>query len=279
MSHAIIGNNNEVFGDFLVDFNYELKTKGKGSYFKISPDKKSFKINNSYYKKLFDQNKIFLSWNIYDSKTFFTESKENFDSLEFDTTKIGGVFQINYNLCSKTKFIYDPPKGSVNDFFLGKIEISKGCILSLKQSIRIKPNIVNFGGSSSIIKFKLEENINENFRIDYSGNAEGKILVIIQKKDFVTKLKKCLNLKNTNDLTVNSFFGSILIEAIRRLPDENDYKWKEDLKAMIEFDEKVADTYKEFENAFEQYNLYFGNEKNFLNSSMKQLTNILEFDE
>lgn len=274
MSHPILGNKNEVNGDFSIDFDWSLFIDENQSQIRIKPIEDSLVISNDYYKKLFETKKIFLSWNVADSKTFFLKSSSGFSELVFRDTKIGGLFEINCNLCSSEKFIFDPPKGSVNDFYLGKSIIEKGCILSINQKIKVPLKSINIGGASSILKFKFDNKIKTDYEIDFEGNTDGKILIKIKDNNFVELLRQMLRKKKINNLVLNNFFSSIFIEAIRLLNETDDVKWKEELKSMIDYDSNKSENYKEFNFAFLEYNSKLKN-LDFFNESMKDIKKIV----
>ena len=118
MSHPIIGNPNEVNGDFFLRFhNPTIQIQESKSFYIIKPDQDSFEIENTYFKKLFDENKIIISWSIYSSKTFFQISSTNFKEVKFNTERISGSFEVSFCLCANKDFVFDPPKESVNSFF------------------------------------------------------------------------------------------------------------------------------------------------------------------
>jgi hypothetical protein len=274
MSHPILGNKSEVNGDFSIDFSWNLYIDENKGQISIKPLEDTLIISNEYYKYLFDTKKIFLFWNVTDSKTFFLKSSKGFNELIFRDTKIGGLFEINCNLCSSEKFIFDPPKGSVNDFFLGKSVIEKGCILSINQKIKVPLKSVNIGGATSILKFKFDDVIKTDYEIDFQGNTDGKILIKIKNNSFVELLRQMLRKKKINNLVLNNFFSSIFIEAIRLLNDNDDLKWKEELKSMIDYDENKSESYEEFNFAFLEYNSKLKN-LDFFNESMNDIKNII----
>ena len=276
MSHPIIGNTNEVKGNFFLEFNEAKIEIFEGeSYYIIKPNEDTFKIENEYYQKLFDENKIILSWKIYSSKTFFQMTSINFNELKFNTNRISGSFEVSFCLCANSDFEFDPPKGSVNSFFEGKNIISKGCIISKETRFRINPNIVNRGGISSILEFRHIEHLDKEYDVRY-GDPSGRIVVNIKDKSFFNILNRLTSKRQTKKIAINSFFSSVIVEAIRLLANEDDYyHWADDLKAVIDFDEENIESYDEFDKALNTYNEKFG-ENGFLKNSIIEINNLIE---
>ena len=134
----------------------------------------------------------------------------------------------------------------------------------------IKPNISDLGSSSSIIKFKLDSSQPKEFRVDFQKDKF--IWVFIKNKNFINKLRRLLNHKKTKGLIVNSFFGAILIDAIRKLSDEENHTaWKEDLKEMIGFEEGKKDLYEDFDYALTEFNESFFNDEHIFPFNFKAI--------
>lgn len=275
MSHPIIGNPNEVNGDFFLEFHDpNLHVKKENSFYIIRPNPESFVIENEYFKQLFDEKKIILSWKIYSSKTFFNVSSQNFKEVKFSTNKISGSFEISFCLCANQDFEFNPPKGAVNSFFEGKTKIDKGCIISKETKFRINPNIVNRGGISSILEFRYMDELDKEFDVRYNDNS-GRIVVYIKDKSFYNILNSLTTKKQTKKIAINSFFSSIIIEAIRLLSTDEHFDWADDLKAVIDFDDDNKEFYSEFDNAINVYDEKFGND-GFLRNSIFQINKLTE---
>ena len=255
MSYPRLGNPNEVNGDFSVEFNWEYKSDENGeTKYSITPNKKSFEISNKYFEKLFNEGKIALYWSAFCSKTFLFLENDTFRTIYIKGNNLGGSIELNYYLVAKEDFTLNPPKSEVNSFFDGKTNIKRGTIMSIDDRKElIKPNIVGFGASSTLIKYKLDKGLEKEFRIDFEG-ADKFIWLHIKNSDFIDHLNKSLRPKHTKTLAINSFFGAILIDAIRQLNNDKEYKWKEDLKELINYEESKRDLYDEFDYAFDIYN-------------------------
>jgi len=275
MSYPRLGNQLETNGNFSVNFNWERVYKNGVEIYSINPLKESFSINNEYYDTLFKEGKVSLYWSVFCSKTFFFTDKINFEKVQIETINIGGPFEINYYLIANQDFTFSPLEGSVNDFFKGEYIIEKGSILSVDDRREIiRPKIIEVGASSSIIKFKLDSKIENEFRVEFDKDKF--IWISIKDKKFIKSLNRLLLQKSSKALIVNSFFGATLIDAIRQLSDdENQYSWKEDLKNMIEFDENKKDLYSEFDYAMNQFNNKFFNDDDiFFHKLANQLENL-----
>ena len=276
MSHPIIGNPNEVNGDFFLRFhNPRIEIQESKSFYIIKPDQDSFEIENTYFKKLFDENKIILSWSIYSSKTFFQISSTNFKEVKFNTERISGSFEVSFCLCANKDFVFDPPKESVNSFFEGKTNINKGCILSKEIKFTINPSIVNRGGISSILEFRYKKELDNEYSVRYS-DPSGRIVVYIKDRTFFSVLNNLTTKKHTKKIAINSFFCSIIVEAIRLLSkDDEEYDWSSDLKAVIEFNDDNKEYYLDFDNALNVYNEKFG-DGGFLKNSILEINKLIE---
>ena len=53
MSYPRLGNALEASGDFSIEFDWERIYENETEWYKISPNKELFKINNDYYEQLF----------------------------------------------------------------------------------------------------------------------------------------------------------------------------------------------------------------------------------
>ena len=194
MSYPRIGKLNEVNGDFSVNFNWELiQNDAADAYYLIGPDEKTFHISNNYYSQLLKEDKIILYWSVTCFQTFFQEEKVDFEKINIPTSEVGGRLEINYYLVAKKDFILDPPKGEVDDFFLGRSSISRGAIISQDDRKEIiKPEIVHFGNSSSLLKYTLKPQQKEEFRVEFDS-GDKYIWLFIRDKDFINKLKESEN--------------------------------------------------------------------------------------
>jgi len=276
MSHPIIGNPNEVNGDFFLKFhNPKIEIQEGKSFYIIKPDQDSFEIENTYFKKLFNENKIILTWRIYSSKTFYQNSSTNFKEIRFNTKRISGSFEVSFCLCANKDFVFDPPKETVNSFFEGKTNINKGCILSKETKFTINPSIVNRGGISSILEFRYKKELDNEYSVRYS-DPSGRIVVYIKDRTFFNVLNSLTTKKHTKKIAINSFFCSIIVEAIRLLSnDDEEYEWSDDLKAVIEFNDENKESYSDFNNALNVYNEMFG-EDGFLKNSILEINKLIE---
>jgi hypothetical protein len=264
MSYPRIGNQLEVNGDFEISFDYKEQLAGfDTTSFVVQPNQESFKINNDYYSQLFDEGKICLYWSIYCKTSFLFQEYTNFEKTEIPVSKMGEVVEINYYLIANENFEFNPPEGSVNSFFSSKVNIDKGCILSVdnrKNKINLK--IIDHGVKSSILNFELDVKMTDEIKVEYE-QADKYIWVKIKNKEFFNGLDRMLSHKNLKPLAVNSFFGPIFIDAIRRLSnDNNQLTWMEDLKRIIEFDESNKDLYADFDYALKVYNEKLFNDGN-----------------
>ncbi len=277
MSYPRLGNLNEVTGDFLVKFDWEQISDENGeTKFSVVPIEKSFEISNKYFKKLFDEGKIALYWSAYSSKTYLFIESDTFTTVYFKGNKVGGTIELNYYLVAKEDFTFNPPKGEVNSFFEGKIDIKRGVKMSVdNRKALIKPNIVSFGASSTLIKYKLEKDLDKEFRIDFES-ADKYIWLSIKNTHFINQLNKSLRPKHSKALTMNSFFGAILIDAIRQLNNDKEYRWKEDLKELINYDESKKDLYDDFDYAFDVYNTSLVKNEILFHNIMNQFENLDE---
>lgn len=276
MSHPIIGNENEVNGDFFLEFHPpEIELKNGKSFYIIKPNIESFEIENSYFKKLFDQKKIIISWQVYSSKTFFQKSSTNFDEVRFSTEKISGPFEVSFFLCANVDFVFDPPKDSVNSFFSVKTKVDKGCILSRQTKFRITPNIVDKGGISSILEFVYKKDLDDEYVVDFYSHT-GRIVVYLRDKSFYNVLNSLTSKKLTKKIAINSFFSSIIVRAIMLLGnDDEEFLWSDDLKAIIEFDDEMKESYKDFNKALNIYDEKF-DEDGFLKNSIIEINKLIE---
>ena len=276
MSYPRLGNSLEVSGDFSIEFDWERTYKNGVEWYSITPNKDSFEIENDYFLKLFNQGKIALYWSIFCSKTFYFSNHKNFDQINIPTLKIGGAFDINYYFIADKNFKFSPNDGDVNSFFMGEYKIEQGSILSIDTRKKvIKPNISDLGSSSSIVKFKLDSKLPKEFRVDFDKDKF--IWVFVKNKQFTNKLRRLLIHKKTKGLIVNSFFGAILIDAIRKLSDQDIHTaWSEDLKEMIGFEEGKKDLYEDFDYALNEFNESFFNDKQtFFHAIIKQLEDLV----
>ena len=185
MSYPRLGNALEASGDFSIEFDWERIFENGAEWYKISPNKELFKIDNNYYKQLFNKDKIALYWSVFCSKTFYFSSHKNFEQIKISATKIGGAFDINYYLIADKEFQFSPNEGEVNSFFAGVYEIKKGTILSVDNRKKvIKPNISDLGSSSSIVKFKLLKNLDKEFKVEFTND---KYILAVYKEQGVYK--------------------------------------------------------------------------------------------
>lgn len=266
MSYPRIGNQLEVNGDFEVSFDYKEQFSGNDTTsFIVQPNQESFKINNDYYNHLFNQGKISLYWSIYCSSSFLFQEYKNFQKTEIPVSKMGEVVEINYYLVANENFQFNPPEGSVNSFFSNKVNIEKGCILSVDdRKNKVKLKIIDHGVKSSILNFELDVKMKDDIKVEFE-QADKYIWVKIKNKKFFDDLDRMLSRKNLKPLAINSFFGPIFIDAIRRLSnDENQLTWMEDLKRIIDFDESNKDLYDDFDYALKIYNEKLFNDGNIL---------------
>ena len=263
MSYPRIGNNLEVNGDFEVSFDYKELTGEKNSFFIVEPNEDSFQIKNDYYDRLYKEGKISLYWSVYCSTSFLFQEYLNFQTTKIPISEMGEIVEINYYLIANERFEFNPPEGSVNSFYLNKVNIDKGCVLSVDdRKTRIKLKVIDHGVRSSILNFELDVNMEDEIKVEYE-KADKYIWVRIKNKEFFDGLDRMLTQKNLKPLAVNSFFGPIFIDAIRRISDdENQLTWMEDLKNMIDFDEDNKELYSEFEYALKIYNEKLFNDGN-----------------
>ena len=262
MSYPRIGNTLEVNGDFAIDFDPKrIYINGK-NYYSISIKKGSLVFHNEYFEKLYSREKIEIYWSVFCSKTFYYSSHYGFEKVDIPTHELGGLIEINYYIIARENFTFEGVKGSVNEFFVGKYNIEKGCVLSVDDRKKIiKPNIIDLGAASSIIKFKIEKNLENEFSVQFETDSH--IYVIIKSKKFVDRLNQLLKQKMTRAIIINSIFQSIFVEAIQMLADDDtEMEWKENLKLMINFDENNKENYKEFDYAFNEYVTHFSSKDN-----------------
>ncbi len=275
MSYPRLGVKGETSGDFYLNFNWEYVVIKDINYIRVKPIEESFQIKSKYFQELFDKKQLNLAWQVSSHKTFFHKESISFDHIDIECSKISGNITVGYSLIAVNDFVLEPIEGEFNNFYMGtSYDIVKGTILSDDgREYIIKPQLLEFTGSSSIIRFKHNNTLPENFRIDFTTDKY--ITYSIKDKDFVDNLKTFLTRKKKiKNLIINNFFGPIYIEAIQRLSDEEELSWKDDLKDIINFDETKSEIYSDFEESYRIFDACLTNRESLLEESLKELNNI-----
>lgn len=280
MSYPRLGVLEETSGDFQLNFNWEYIIIDDINYIRIEPLEESFEIKNEYFKELFEKKHIQLSWQINSHKTFFHQSILGFKFIDINCSKISGNISVGYSMIAINDFTLKPTALEFNQFFVNsEFNIKKGTILSDDgREFIIKPKLLEHSGSSSIVRFKLQENLPEEFSIDFTTDKY--ITYSIKNKDFVDSLKTLLRRKKKiKHLIINNFFSAIYIEAIQRLSDDQEeLSWKDDLKEIVKFNEANKDLYSDFEGAYKIYNSFLANNNSIIEETLKELNNIVSHD-
>lgn len=268
MSHPIIGNNKEVFGTYECPAHVVSKLDLGQVEFSIPKDE--FNIEHDYFKSLYEEGKITPILEIKDGATFLSKKFEGFGPHSIDMRKFGGVVDISTYLAVKEDFDFDPPKGSVDEFFLGITTIKKGYKLSVPIVKKWKPSFINSKALNAPISYILDDSAGNSYNIEWT-NAQIEIKV---GGDVHRKLEKLLKSKPTKSIVINAFFGHILIEAIRimALSDHIDLQWSKLLQEKLEVDVNPEDVI-DYKHARELY-LELFEEDDFWASSLEALVKL-----
>lgn len=229
MSHPIIGNDKEVFGTY--ECPAHVVSKPGLGLVEFSIPKDEFNIDNDYFESLYTNGKITPTLEVKDGATFLSKKFEGFGPHTIDMKRFGGVVDISTYLAVKEDFDFDPPEGSVDEFFLGKTTIKKGYKLSVPIVTKWKPSFINSKALSAPISYILDDNASNNYNIDWS-NAQIQIKV---GRDVYKRLQKLLKSTATKSVVINAFFGHILIEAIQTMMDSDfqDLQWSKLLQEKL----------------------------------------------
>ena len=95
-----------------------------------------------------------------------------------------------------------------------------------------------FFNKDSILNFELDVNMEDEIKVEYE-KADKYIWVRIKNKEFFDGLDRMLTQKNLKPLAVNSFFGPIFIDAIRRISDDENQLLYSDYNSSY-YTEKTA---------------------------------------
>ena len=180
MSHPLLGNTNEVSGDFTA----EIKVAAIGREgFEIGFDESTFKIDNEYYSELYRDGAICPVMKITCKNTLLSVSVDGFNRELISSDKLDKLIGVEFYLAAAKSFKFNPKKGSVNDFFMGETDIEKGYIMSIKRTRRIHLEQFFGAGEAELIRLQHKSSLDNEFEVEWGGtDVDGKILVNIKDK-------------------------------------------------------------------------------------------------
>lgn len=266
MSHPLIGNDKEVFGSYECPAHVVFIADLRVVEFSILKD--GLAIENDYFKGLYEKGKITPILEVKDGSTFLSEKFEGFGPHKIEMKRFGGVVDISTYLAVKETFDFDPPEGSVDDFFLGKVAIRRGYKLSVPIVKKWRPSFINSKALSAPISYIKDGDLNKSYNVDWD-NAQIQIKV---SEDVHKKLGKLLKSRATKNIVINAFFGHILIEAISImcLDDYKECQWSKLLQEKLSFNGNDKLPYDEARNLY----LHLFEEDDLWASSLTDLFNL-----
>ena len=239
MSIPKIGIEDEAIGIFECEIlNPDLENE-ENLIFKA--DMNSFKLENKYYEKLYQESTIDLilsvdCFNVY--KELKTSIKEK-QYVEFPRKDAGGKFVISIYFIATKDFILDTRNENFNSFYNEEYKISKGQIVSKVITRHVD---IDLTSTSSSFKF-LTVNKNPDIEDDFEIKLEDEFPELSIKSedtffDYDT-LRSSSRLKGINKITDAILLGPLFIELIRiiiedRLEGEK-YEWAEVMAKKMGF--------------------------------------------
>ena len=274
MSIPRLGIINEVSGDFYQGFDFYQDKNENFIIIKLEND--SLKLD-SYYKKLIQENKVFIDWKLVCDSTFLQRYPKD-NVIKIKDTDISKKCEIFYSLVCLEDFNLEPNE-SFNQFFNRNYNIKKGMILSAERKEIFWANDDNIQSYADFIKIEVNNAVDaEYLHVNFDNDI---IIITTNDEDLKKDFEYYDNKINYKLINRELLLSNIIINAIRRIgeaEEENSsvdvqFKWAEYLKKQIGIQEDELEDLKDYNFASDLYYNSYDGEK-LLSRAFKKLDNL-----